>query len=134
MAAILCFVLFLAGNIYGLASGKVIFLYEEDRAVMEYAEANEHTPVVIFYNDATPYHVWWRSRELMQYDRVYFASQGNQEKIEDETICGSDKVIVYAADYETQEESLNMIQEANPKLESRKLIAKKGLWSIYELE
>lgn len=80
MAAILCFVLFLAGNIYGLASGKVIFLYEEDRAVMEYAEANEHTPVVIFYNDATPYHVWWRSRELMQYDRVYFASQGNQEK------------------------------------------------------
>ena len=101
---------------------------------MEYAEANEHTPVVIFYNDATPYHVWWRSRELMQYDRVYFASQGNQEKIEDETICGSDKVIVYAADYETQEESLNMIQEVNPKLESRKLIAKKGLWSIYELE
>ncbi len=134
MAGIFCFVLFLAGNIYGLASGKVIFLYEEDRAVMEYAEANEHTPVVIFYNDATPYHVWWRSRELMQYDRVYFASQGNQEKIEDETICGSDKVIVYAADYETQEESLNMIQEANPKLESRKLIAKKGLWSIYELE
>lgn len=43
-------------------------------------------------------------------------------------------MIVYAADYETQEESLNMIQEANPKLESRKLIAKKGLWSIYELE
>ena len=78
MAGIFCFVLFLAGNIYGLASGKVIFLYEEDRAVMEYAEANEHTPVVIFYNDATPYHVWWRSRELMQYDRVYFASQGNQ--------------------------------------------------------
>lgn len=131
---ILFFVLFLLGNIYGLASGKVIFLYEEDRAVMEYARENGHVPVVVFYNDATPYHVWWRSQELMQYDRIYFASQGNREPIVDETICSSDRVIVYAADYETQEENLQMIQESNPGLESRKLIAKKGLWSIYELE
>lgn len=128
------FVLLLLGNIYGLVSGKVIFLYEEDREIMEYAGENEHTPVVVFYNDATPYHVWWRSQELMQYDRVYFASQGNAEPIVDETICSSNKVIVYAADYETQEENLKMIQESNPALESRTLIAKKGLWSIYELE
>lgn len=131
---ILFFVLFLLGNIYGLASGKVIFLYEEDGAVMEYAGENKHVPVVVFYNDATPYHVWWRSQELMQYDRIYFASQGNREPITDKTICNSDRVIVYAADYETQEENLQMIQESNPNLESRKLIAKKGLWSIYELE
>lgn len=132
--AIVFLVLLLLGNVYGLASGKVIFLYEEDRADVAYARENSHTPVIVFYNDATPYHVWWRSQELMQYDRVYFASQENPEKITDETICGSDKVIVYAADHEMQEENLDMLKEGNPNLESRKLIAKRGLWSIYELE
>lgn len=132
--AVFFFALFLLGNIYGLASGKVIFLYEEERADVAYARENEHTPVIVFYNDATPYHVWWRSQELMQYDRVYFASQGNAEKITDEIICGSDKVIVYAADYETQEKNLDRIQESNPGLESRKLVAKRGLWSVYEME
>lgn len=112
----------------------MIFLYEEDRLNVEYARENQHVPVIVLYNDATPYHVWWCAQELMQYDRIYFASQGNPEKIEDEIICGSRKVIVYAADYDTQEESLRMIQESNPALKMHRLVGQKGLWSVYEFE
>ena len=127
-------VFFLADDIHGLAAGKVIFLYEEDKADMEYAKANAHSPVIVLYNDATPYHVWWCAQELMQYDRIYFASEGNPEKITDETIRGSGKAIVYAADYDTQEDSLEMILESCPELEGYRLVSRKGLWSVYELE
>lgn len=132
LAAVMLF--FLADDIHGLASGKVIFLYEEDEADMEYAKANAHSPVIVLYNDATPYHVWWCAQELMQYDRIYFASEGNLEKITDEAINSSEKAIVYAADYDTQEDSLEMILESCPELEGYRLVSRKGLWSVYELE
>ncbi len=125
---------FLLGDIHGLFTGKVIFLYEEDRGYMEYAMENADTPVVVLYNDATPYHVWWRSQELMQYERVYFASQGNPERITDDVVCDSGRLIVYAADYGTQEESLAMILESNPDLEGYRLAARMGLWSVFEFE
>lgn len=126
--------LFLAADIHGLASDKVIFLYEEDAQHVVYARENANTPVMILYNDATPYHVWWCSQELMQYEKVYFASQANKEVITDEIICNSDKVIVYAADYDTQDESLQMILDSNPKLAGYELITQKSLWSVYEFK
>ena len=127
-------ILFLAGDIHGMASGKVIFLYEEDGANVAYAKEHAKTPVVILYNDVTPYHVWWCAQELMQYEKIYFVSEANKEKITDEIICNSDKVIVYAADYETQEESLQMILDSNRNLEGYELMAQKSLWSVYEFE
>lgn len=132
VAIVIFCLLFLVADIHGLASGKVIFLYEGDGELVEYARENADQPVVVFYNDTTPYHVWWRSQELMEYDRIYFASEANPEQIEDETICGSDKLIVYAADHERQQESLNALLESNPKLSEYKVIAKRSLWSIYE--
>lgn len=134
IGAVIVFAAFLLGDIHGLVSGKVIFLYEEDREYVEYAKENWNMPVVVLYNDATPYHVWWCSQELMQYERVYFASQGNQGRITDETVCGSGKLIVYAADYSTQEESLARILESNPGLKGYRLAARRGLWSVFEFE
>lgn len=128
------FVLVLAGDIHGLASGRVLFLYEEDAGRVAYAKENAHTPVVVLYNDATPYHVWWCSAELLEYGRVYFASEKNKEQITDDTICNSKRLIVYAADYETKEESLQMLLDSNPELESYRLIATKSLWSVYEFQ
>ncbi len=126
--------IFLADDIHGLVSGKVIFLYEEDGEHMEYAKANAHMPVIVLYNDATPYHVWWCSQELMQYERIYFASEGNLEKITDEVLNSSEMAIVYAADYDTKGDSLEMILESCPDLEEYRLVLSKGLWSVYELE
>lgn len=127
-------VLFLIGDVHELVSGKMIFLYEEEKEDVAYAREHAKTPVVVLYNDAAPYHVWWRSQELMQYDRLYFVSEGNKEQITDETICGSERVIVYAADYDTQEESLAMILGSNPGLTEYRLVSRKSLWSVYEFD
>ncbi len=131
--AVLCFLL-LAGDVHGILSDKVIFLYEEDSENVTYAGENAHVPVIILYNDVTPYNVWWCSQELMEYDRIYFVSEGNKERITDEVLCNSGKIIVYAADYDTKEESLRMILESNEDLGGYRLISQKSLWSVYEFE
>lgn len=125
---------FLLGDLHGLMTGRVIFLYEEDAAGLEYARAHAELPVMVLYNDATPWHVWWRSQELLQYDRLYFASEANKEEIEDGTIRACEKLIVYAADYDTQEEFLRMILESNANLEEYRLVMKEQLWSVYEFD
>ena len=132
--SIVLLLLFLAGDVHDIIAGKIIFLYEEDAENVKYARENAHRPVIVLYNDATPYHVWWRAQELMEYDRIYFASEGNKEPITDDAICGSDKVVVYAADYDTQKESLDRILESNPGLKGYRLVSRKSLWSIYEFE
>ncbi len=134
LGLILLMLIFLLEDVHGLVSGKVIFLYEEDEAHVEYARQNEKEPVIVLYNDATPYHVWWCSQELMQYEKVYFASEGNPEKITDDVICGSDRLIVYAADSEMQKDCLAMILESNPKLGGYELVMQRGLWSVFEFE
>ncbi|MDE6749293.1 MAG: hypothetical protein K2K21_09590 [Lachnospiraceae bacterium] len=130
---VLCF-LMLAGDVHGILSDKVIFLYEEDRENVAYARENAHMPVIILYNDVAPYNVWWCSQELMEYDRIYFASEGNNERITDEVLCNSGKIIVYAADCDTKEESLQMILESDENLGDYRLISQKSLWSVYEFE
>ncbi len=128
------FLLFLAQDVHELVTGKVLFLYEEDRDRVEYAKENAHVPVVILYNEVTPYHVWWCSDELLEYDSAYFMSEDNQEEITDRIVCGSHKLIVYAADGDTKEESLSLILRSNPELEGYRMIGQKSLWSVYEFE
>ncbi|TCL59450.1 hypothetical protein EDD76_104187 [Kineothrix alysoides] len=128
------FFLFLAQDVHELVTGKVLFLYEEDRDRVEYAKENAHAPVVILYNAATPYHVWWCSDELLEYDGAYFMSEDNQEEITDRIVCGSHKLIVYAADGDTKEESLALILRSNPELEGYRMVGQKSLWSVYEFE
>ena len=70
----------------------------------------------------------------MEYNRLYFVSAGNKARIVDDIICNSDKIIVYAADYDTQRESLELILESNPALAGYRLVSQKSLWSVYEFE
>lgn len=132
MTAALGFALFLLTGIHGLASGKVIFLYEEQKAQLAYARENADQTVIVLYNDATPYNVWRCAQELMEYERIFFVSEADKGVILDEAVCGSGKIIVYAADYETQKESLDMVLESNRELTDYRLVAQKPLWSIYE--
>lgn len=128
------FAAFLAADIHGLAAQRVLFLYKEEKERMEYARENAQTPVVILYNDATPYHVWWCSDELMEYESVYFASEGNQERITDETVCSGRKLIVYAADGDAKDTQLQMLLDGNPNLSAYRLVSQKDLWNVYEFE
>lgn len=128
------FAVFLLSDVHELAAGRVLFLYEEDADRVAYARENAHVPAVIFYNAATPYNVWWCSGELMEYDGAYFMSEDNKEEITDSVVCSSRKLIVYAADGDTKEESLELILRSNPGLEGYRMVGQKSLWSIYEFK
>lgn len=127
-------IIILLMNGLALKGGKVFFLYEEEREVMEYVKAHRNDAVVVFYNDASADHIWWLSDELMEYDKFYMASQGNQEEIKDKEIRKSNRLLVYVADYEKKEECLKKLLEANTHLTTYEVIARKGLWTLYEMQ
>lgn len=114
-----------------LKNDKVFFLYEEEKEIMEFVKANHNEPVVVFYNDASADHIWWLSDELMEYERVYLASQGNQAPITDQTITQAPVLLAYVADYENKEECLERLLKENHHLSAYQVIAEKGLWTLY---
>ena len=115
-----------------MKNDRVFFLYTEEKEIMELVKEHAEEPVVVFYNEASADHVWWLSDELIQYPKVYFASQGNRELITDETITNSRRLLVYVADYENQEDCLEGILEVNENLKSYQVVGEKKLWTLYE--
>ncbi len=132
MAGIFLAVILLINGL-ALKDGKVFFLYEEEKEVMEFVEENSDVPVVVFYNEASPDNIWRLSDELMKYKKVYLASQGNPEPIAEKEITESRRLLVYVADYEGQKECVYRLLENAPNLESCRIVARKGLWTFYEL-
>lgn len=130
---LLLFVLVL-GDVCSLRDGKVFFLYEQERPVMEYVRENADVPAVVFYNEASPDNVWRLSDELMEFPRFYLVSQGNPERITDEKICESGRLVVYVADREDKESCLENLLRCNENLAGYRVVAQKGLWTLYEME
>lgn len=130
----LCLILLLT-KLTALGSGRVFFLYVEERGIMEFVKDHRDVPVVVLYNEASTDHIWWLSDKLMEYPRVYLAGMGNDEPITEETITQSDSLIVYAADYEGGEKYLQGLLEANGNLNSCQEVARKrqGVWTLYFL-
>ena len=133
-AGLLLLAVLVLGDVLSLRDGKVFFLYEEERPVMEYVRENADVPVVVFYNEASPDNVWRLSDELMVFPEVYLASQGNTELIADEKICQSGRLLVYVADREEKESCLENLLLCNERLTDYRVVAKKGLWTLYEME
>lgn len=133
---ILCFVLmivFLCSNGLAFKNDKVFFLYEEDAVMMELVKENKDVPVVVCYHENSPDNIWRLSEELIEYSQVYVASLGNVSPIEDKEITESDRLLVFAADYDNQMEQLTQILSGNSHLTNGKVAARKGLWTLYEL-
>ena len=126
-------VLLLAIDGMALAHGKVFFLYEEEKPIMEYVKSNTDVPVVVFYNEASSEKIWWLSNELMEFPEVYLASQGNSEEISDERINDSNHVLVYVADYENQTKCLDALLKTNHNLQEYQVAYEKNGWNLYEL-
>lgn len=121
-------------DITALAKTRVFFLYEEEKAIMEYVKANRDVPAVVFFNEASTINVWRLSDELMEFPEVYFASQGNGDRITDEKLTGSSRLLVYVADYDDKEACLKNLLLSNEKLSGYEIVAKKGLWTLYEMK
>lgn len=134
LAGICCAVVLLL-DLTALGQGKVFFLYEEEKEIMEFVKAHKDVPVVVFYHENSGDHIWWLSDELMEYPRVYLASMGNEELIADETITQSDSLLVYMADHEDSGKFLQDLLAVNGNLSSCQEIAKKGrgVWKLYEV-
>lgn len=127
-------VIFLLLEGTALTGGRVFFLYEQERDTMEFVKENRKEPVIVFYNEASSDNIWWLSDELMEYDRFYLASQGDQEPVKEKEFTEGHRILAYVADYENKEACLSRLLSSNAGLSSYRVIAEKGLWSLYELE
>lgn len=132
--AVLFLVVLLFLDVLAMRGDKVFFLYEEEKPMMEAVKENEETPVIVFYNEASADHVWWISDQLMEFPKVYFASQGNTDLITDPVITESEKLLVYVADYEDPKKCLENLLVCNEQLTGYNEIGKKKLWTLYEVE
>lgn len=121
-------------DVTALCQNKVFFLYEEEKEIMAYAEENKDVPVVVYYRDDSDLNVWRLSDELMVYPRIYLANQNNEEPITDEVITDSEKLLVYVADKDDKEKCLENLLLSNENLSSYREVAKKNLWTLYEME
>ena len=110
----------------------VLFLYPEDAQRIAYAKENSDIPVIIMYHDQTPDNVWRLTDELLEYPQMYFMSEANKAPVTDKAIVSAEKLLVYAADYDTQDESLHGILESNPNLTGYDVVSKKDMWTLYE--
>lgn len=120
-------------DVTALMQNKVFFLYEEEKEMMEYVKENKDVPVVVFYREDSSANVWRLSDQLMVYPRIYLASQDNEEKITDSTIADSARLLVYVADKDDKEKCLENLLAGNKKLSSYEEVARKGLWTLYEM-
>lgn len=149
IAALLLAILFLAMDVVSLVKGRVFFLYQEEKAVMEFVKHNagEH-PAAVFYNEASPNNIWRLSDELMEYPEVYLASLGNQEPVRDSVLTGCDSLLLYVADYgesdalsegaegkasEILPQEAQRLLSENENLDHCRLVAEKGIWRLYLL-
>lgn len=132
MAGVLLGVL-LVMNITSMLRGKVFFLYEGEREVTEFVRENRDIPVVVSYNEGGKDHVWWLSDKLMESERFYLVSQQNPDFITDERVTQSDSLLVYVSECEEELSFLESLIQSNPNLSSYRVIAKKEVWTLYEV-
>lgn len=105
------FLVLAAGQIRGLADGKVLFLYEEDAENIAFAQEHKAEPVIYFYNPNLTWMIWDDSLELMQYDEIYFANLADVSDVEDEIIRQADQVLVYVSRMEQTNEALQAVAD-----------------------
>ena len=128
-----CAFLIVWGVACDLSGNKILFLYEEEGAKVEYASDNKLVPAVILYNSLSPDKVWWITNEILEYPKVYFINMENDEAITDEIICSADKLIIYAADDDNKDACLQLILDANDKLDTVIEKFHEDNWITYEV-
>ncbi len=144
-AAILLLIL----NLAGLARGRVLFLYSENRERITFAGEHRDLPAVVVFNPLSPDHVWWIPDLLMQYPEVYFVSADNTgafpDLIKTESGNGSGEgtdpaakdaeAVVYAADAEQRDIILRKIaEEISQDVDSPAEITEIGhrdMWTVF---
>ena len=128
-----------AGQIAGLGSGKVLFLYQEDQAAIETAKENHDTVVVYFFGNEQKWMTWDDSLELMQYDNLYFVSLSDEEALKtvdfsDARIADADRLLVYCMRHDNSQTALEVLLDHCTKLEQYELTRELLYCDLYELK
>lgn len=100
-----------AFQFFGLMNNKVLFLYADDSK--DYAWAREHSDdtIVYIYNYENQWMIWDDSKELMEYDRIFFIDMNNTEDITDTDVINSKPLYVFSVRSELAEDRLTSIVE-----------------------
>lgn len=132
-AAVAAAVICLAANIAGLLSGKVVFLYPEDKEQVEFARAQSQAdvPAVYLYQAGADWCVWAVANELLEYPAVYFAQAGETAALHDETVRGAAKLVVYVDKEADQEGQIARVFDSNPRLENYELKFEEKYCDVY---
>lgn len=128
-----CFGLVFAAQVVALFQGKVQFLYQKDATNIAWAKEHKDSAVVFLYNPNNVWMIWDESEELMQYDRIYFASLTDESPLEDIELREADEVYVYTARMDQAEGLMDDLMDKNPKLEAREMIRELLYFDLYHL-
>ena len=118
-------------------SDNVLFLYPEDAEKIQYARENAEETAVVMFNPATPHNVWRLTDELLEYDKVFYMDEENLNEIakaelSDLGLSGADKIILYAADDDIQEESIKNLISSTGMRDIKPLFVE-DMWKSYVL-
>ncbi len=122
--------LLLKGHVY---DKNVLFLYKEDNQKIAYAIENREQVAVVMFNPATPQNVWRLTDELLVYPKVFYMNEENLDKIEDARIISADRIILYAADDDLQQQAFDNLFDSCSGLSVMKPVATEDMWSTYEV-
>lgn len=97
-AIVFCLVVVASGYLFA----EVVFLYPEARGAVALAreQAAADIPVVYVYRPGEEWCIWAVADELMEYDRVYFASAENEEPLGESAVADADAVVIYLPYYD----------------------------------
>ncbi len=129
--AAVCMALLLKGHV---ADQRVLFLYPEDKEKIAYAADNSDEVAVVMFNPATPQNVWRLTDELLEYKKVYYMDEENLEPITDPEVTGADRIILYAADDDFQEEAFSNLLGSCSKPGTMAQLFKEDMWTSYEVK
>lgn len=118
---------------WALKQGKVQFLYQDDAVNVAWAREHKDSAVVFLYNPNNVWMIWDESEELMQYDRIYFASITDETPLEEEELLKADEIYVYTSRMDQAEVLMEGLMDRNPKLENREMIRELLYCDLYRL-
>lgn len=116
---IACLIFVLGAQALVLKHGKVQFLYKDDATNVAWAREHKDSAVVFLYNPNNVWMIWDESEELMQYDRIYFASLADESFLEDEELLEADEIYVYTSRMDQAHVLMEGLMEQNSELDTK---------------
>lgn len=123
-------------DVAGLMTGKVVFLYQEDREQVGFAmeRERENAAAVYLYQPGAEWCIWDVADELFVYSGIYFASADSAERLTDERIENAESLVVYVADGVDAEEQVGRILNSNKRISNGRLVLQEKYCSVYFFE